>query len=161
MTDKIREADDDNPAGYYELEAVKKTRSDSSWLQTANGYVVKVIYALLKDLPNNFEYRVIFMNRNIKEVVASQAKMLERRGEKGASVNEEKLIQIFESQLVAIKAWLSQQANYDVIEVDYSSVVGDTISNAATINDFLGGHLDPRAMVDAVDSKLYRNRASS
>lgn len=160
LTDRIREADDDNPQGYYELEAVKKTKSDSSWLENANGHVIKVIYMLLTDLPARFEYRVVFMNRDLDEVLASQSKMLERRGQKGASVSNEQLKSIFEKQVVESKSWLASQPNFKVLYLDYRSVVNEPEANAATINDFLDGGLDTQAMIGAVNSKLYRNRVS-
>ena len=79
VTDNIRLADKDNERGYYELEAVKRTKDDASWLRDAPGKAVKVIYLLLYDLPTDYTYRVIFMNRNLDEVLASQRAMLERR----------------------------------------------------------------------------------
>ncbi len=80
MTDQVRAADDDNLAGYYELEAVKRTREEASWLQDAPGKAVKVIYRLLEYLPDDYHYQVLFMQRPLEEVIASQQLMLQRRG---------------------------------------------------------------------------------
>ena len=71
LTDGIRDADEDNPRGYYELEAVKRTKDDPAWLHGAPGKVVKMIYLLLYDLPTTYNYRIIFMRRPLSEVVAS------------------------------------------------------------------------------------------
>src|SRR5256885_1317813 len=68
LSDHSREADEDNPLGYLELEAVKATRRDPSWLSRAPGRVVKVIHLLLKDLPPGYAYRVILMRRDLDEV---------------------------------------------------------------------------------------------
>src|SRR5574337_153211 len=72
VTDEIRSADEDNPKGYYEFEPVKKTKEDASWLARAGGKVVKMVYRLLYDLPGDYAYHVVFMRRNLREVIASQ-----------------------------------------------------------------------------------------
>ena len=159
MTDNLRTADDDNPKGYFELEAVKKTKTESSWLNEAVGKVVKIIYLLLYDLPDNFNYRVVFMNRRIEEVLASQSKMLERRGETGASVDNEKLKLIFAAQLEKSRKWLKQQKNFDVQFVNYHDVVQDPLAESKAIAEFLGGQVDVDAMSSAVTDKLYRQRS--
>src|SRR5262245_30589474 len=80
VTDNIRTADEDNPKGYYELEKVMELKNDKSWVPDAKGKVIKVISALLQDLPGDHAYRVVFMQRNMHEVLASQRQMLIRRG---------------------------------------------------------------------------------
>jgi hypothetical protein len=72
LTDKVRASDEDNPKGYFELEAVKRTKKDDSWLAEAAGRVVKMVHLLLYDLPVNHQYRVVFMRRELREVVRSQ-----------------------------------------------------------------------------------------
>ncbi|MCA1601952.1 MAG: sulfotransferase [Acidobacteria bacterium] len=91
LTDGIRKADEDNPEGYYEVELVKtlKQQSDKLWLGDARGKAVKVISALLDTLPQSYRYKVIFMNRNLAEVIASQNKMRARKGDHSESSDEE------------------------------------------------------------------------
>ena len=81
VTDEIRKADEDNPRGYLEWERVKKLKEDQSWLNECPGKAVKVISMLLFDLPSKHHYKIIFMQREIEEVLASQRIMLERRGD--------------------------------------------------------------------------------
>ena len=83
VTDGVRVADDSNPNGYYELEQVKtlSTGGDTAWLARARGQAVKVISFLLTYLPESYDYQVIFMRRDLNEIVASQNKMLDARGE--------------------------------------------------------------------------------
>ena len=77
LTDALREADDDNPNGYYEFELVKKLPDgQNKWLADANHKVVKIISALLEHLPTNYRYKIIFMEREPSEILASQQKML-------------------------------------------------------------------------------------
>src|SRR5262245_20267166 len=80
VTDRLRAADEDNPRGYYEFEAVKRTKQDASWLPAARGRAVKLVSSLLYDLPNSEAYRVLFMQRDMDEVLESQEKMLARLG---------------------------------------------------------------------------------
>ncbi len=91
VVDGIRKADDDNPKGYFEFERVKQLKKDSSWLVEATGKVVKVISQLLRDLPPSYQYKVIFVRRNINEILASQTQMLIRRGTHDKSVNHEEM----------------------------------------------------------------------
>ncbi len=159
MTDRIRGADDDNPKGYYELEAVKKTKDDAAWLTGAEGKVVKMIYRLLYDLPADREYRVVFMRRKMDEVLASQSVMLDRRGEKGAGLPPEKMAALFESELAKFDSWMAEQSSFEILDIDYTAAVSDPASQAEKIDTFLGGGLDTTAMAATVDPSLYRNRA--
>ena len=158
MTDQQRAADDDNPRGYYELESVKRLRKDNTWVSDAQGKVIKVIHLLLKELPETFEYRIVFMRRRIEEVLSSQAKMLERQGTKGASLEPGKLAAIFQKQLDELDAWLAQRPQFRVFDVKYHELIAEPQPIARQINAFLGGDLDEQAMVDVVDPSLYRQR---
>ena len=159
LTDRLRSADDDNPKGYYELEAVKKTKDDVSWLDGADGKAVKMIYRLLYDLPTDRSYRVVFMRRKLDEVLASQSVMLDRRGEKGAGLPPEKMAQLFEGELAKFDAWIAGQNGFEILDIDYTEAVSDPATQARRIDEFLGGGLDVDAMAATVDPTLYRNRA--
>ena len=158
LTDKIREADDDNPQGYYEFERVKKLKEDQAWLEDARGKAVKVISALLKDLPPGYNYKVIFMRRKLEEVLASQKQMLVRRGEPTDRVSDERLRQLFQKHLQRVAVWLDEQPNFAVIYVDYNEVLDDPVVHVNRINQFLGNTLDVEKMAGVVDKSLYRRR---
>lgn len=157
LIDNFRKADDDNPKGYYEFEAVKRTKEDASWLETAPGKCVKMIYRLLYDLPDTNQYRVIFMRRNIEEVLASQKIMLERRGEKGGALSDEIMAKAFLGQIKQFHDWVAQHPHFSVLEVNYSEMVADPVNQCQRINDFLDGRLDTQKMAQVVDPTLYRN----
>ncbi len=158
MTDGVRAADDDNPLGYYEFEPVKTTKKDASWLQQAAGKAVKMVYLLLYDLPPDYDYRVVFMNRNLNEVIESQDAMLQRRGKSQGSMGPHELIRNFETQLQKVNAWLESQPNCRVLHVDYNEVMKDPQPPVQAVNEFLGGGLDTVAMLEAIDPALYRRR---
>ena len=158
LTDNVRSPDEDNPKGYYELEAVKRTRKDPSWLNEAGGRVVKMVHLLLYDLPTERTYRVIFMKRDLREVVRSQSKMLQRRGTKGGDLSPDQLMKGFERQLEKIEAWLGERPNYEVLYVSYNDLMKDPAAAVEAVNRFLGGALDGDAMRKTVDPSLYRQR---
>ena len=158
LTDSIRAADEDNPRGYYELEAVKKVKEDSSFLDRANGKVVKMVHLLLYDLPARHRYRVVFMRRQIEEVLASQKVMLERMGKQGGKLSDADLARVFESQIAQLQEWLPRQPNFDVCYVSYNQVMQDPAPVVQELNAFLGGGLDTGAMMRSVDPSLYRRR---
>lgn len=159
LTDEIREADADNPKGYYEFERVKQMdKGDTAWMAQAQGKTVKVISALLKHMPKGYQYRVIFIRRNMSEILASQRKMLVRRDEDPDKMDDEKMAQLFEKHLVEVQNWLRRQEHIETLYVHYSDILADPLPQARQVNKFLGGHLDVEAMARVVDPDLYRNR---
>jgi len=160
VTDAQRVADEDNPQGYYEIERVKQLdKGDTAWLAEAQGKVVKVISALLEHLPPGYPYRVVFMQRALPEVLASQKKMLERRGEPTDRVSDEELTRLFNKHLQKVETWLRAQPNFQVLTVDYNRMLADPLPHVRQVNHFLGGALDEQRMAEVVDPALYRNRA--
>lgn len=162
ITDEIREADDDNPKGYYEFERVKKLdKGDKAWVADAQGKSVKVISQLLRHLPDDYEYKVIFMRRNMDEILASQKKMLVNRGEDPNKVSDEEIKDLFEKHLASVINWLENQGNVEVLYIHYSETLSNPQPQAEMINAFLGGSLDVEAMTGVVDPTLYRNRTTA
>jgi hypothetical protein len=159
LTDELRSADDDNPRGYYEFEPVKKLREgDSSWLPQAQGKAVKIISALLSYLPPTQTYQVLFIQRAIPEILASQRKMLINRGEDPDKISDAEMAQYFEKHLAQVTAWLAQQGNITTLYVDYNQMLYDPAPTARRLNKFLGGDLNIDQMVGVVDPALYRQR---
>ena len=159
LTDHQRTADNDNPRGYYEFERVKKLRQgDKDWLPQAQGKVVKVISALLAYLPPEYKYQVLFMQRALPEILASQKKMLVNRGEDPEKIKDEEIAQSFKSHLAQVLDWLSKQPNFSTYYVDYNRLLSEPGPEVHQINQFLGGNLDETLMLAAIDPKLYRQR---
>ena len=160
VQDGIRVADEDNPKGYYEDERVKDLHvdDDKGWLTAARGKVVKIISFLLKHLPEQHNYKVIFMRRHFDEVLASQAKMLERRGET-SETSDEQMKEIYENHLWMVNRLLKRSACFETLEVQYKSVLEKPAEQASRIAEFLDMGLDAQKMAGVVDGSLYRNRA--
>jgi len=159
VTDAIRAADDDNPNGYFELETVKSLpEGNFTWLQDAGGKAVKVISSLLEHLPSEYAYKVIFMEREIKEILASQQKMLANRNET-SKLNDSEMELQFRNHLAAMKAWLVRQANIEVLYVNFNALVADPGPFCNRISGFIGAPLDIPRMISIPSEKLYRNRA--
>ena len=158
LIDEIRQADEDNPRGYYEFEPVKKTKEDPSWLNGADGKVVKMVYRLLYDLPADHNYRVVFMQRQLEEVLASQNVMLERQSKAGGDLSQEKLLGLFKAELEKADQWIRAQPNFNLLYINYNEVLQDSAAAVKAINDFLGGDLDTDAMLKVVEPSLYRQR---
>ena len=159
VTDGEREADADNPRGYYEDERVKdlSKATDKSWLRASRGRAVKVISFLLKDLPPNLNYKVILMRRDLSEVLASQRKMLDRRGETD-DTPDERMIELWQDQLWRANYLLRHGPQFEWVEIGYRDALQDPAAAAARISALVDG-LDERAMAEVVDPSLYRNRA--
>jgi hypothetical protein len=159
LTDSQREADTDNPDGYFEHERIKNLaqENDKAWIRAARGRSLKVISHLLSELPDENFYRVIFTLRDLDEVVTSQNLMLERRGQ-AKQLEDAQTRELYERHLLRALAQARGRANMEIMTVKYGEVVGDPSRCAADIDGFLGGGLDVPAMAGAVSPQLYRNR---
>jgi hypothetical protein len=157
LTDELRPSDESNPRGYFEFEAVKRLRSDQSWLDQARGRAVKIIHLLLRELPvdGRFEYRVLLMLRPIEEVLASQHAMLVRQGKQPASAS---LAGVYASQLVQAQEWMRAHPCFSFLTFEHHSVIQQPEASAAAITEFLQRDLDVKAMAAAVDPSLWRER---
>jgi hypothetical protein len=158
MTDEIRAADTDNPRGYYELEKVKKIKQDASWLPHARGRAFKMVSQLLYDLPAGENYRIVFMQRDFDEMLASQEKMLARLGRPAATRADMK--RSYQTHLARLSDWLRSQANMKTLYVSYNRVIRQPADEARRVGEFLHRELDDGGMVRAVDPALYRNQAA-
>jgi len=160
FTDHRRLADEDNPKGYYELEQVKALKDgDDSWIKDAPGKAVKVISSLLEYLPENYNYRIIFMRREIGEILASQRQMLIRRG--GSSEgDDQEMAEMFQEHLKRVRVWLANRPNMDVLYVDYNALMAEPEPEIKAVAGFLGLNDHLGAMLSVPDKKLYRQKAA-
>ncbi len=163
LSDGVRESDEDNPKGYYEFERVKQLdKGDHAWLAEAPGKAVKVISALLLHLPPTYRYRVIFMQREMTEILASQRKMLIRRGEDPNAVADEVLRRAYDKHLAKVKDWLERDSgHFSVLYVSYNELIGGSRTELERVAGFVGRPLDVGRMATAIDPALYRQRASN
>ncbi len=159
VTDKLRTPDVDNPRGYYEFEQVKKIKADASWLPEARGKAVKMVSQLLYDLPSSEKYLVIFMERDLDEMLDSQEKMLARLNQPSAPRDDIK--RAFIRHLQRLREWLPTQPHLKVLDVRYNELIAHPDEQAARVSAFLGGRANAEAMAAAVDPSLYRNRKAS
>jgi sulfotransferase family protein len=159
VTDNIRTADTDNPRGYYEFEQVKKIKADASWLPQTRGKAFKMVSQLLYDLPPTETYRVIFMERDLEEMLASQEKMLARLDRPYAP--REQMKRSYALHLERLHGWLSQQPHFAVLRVSYNDLLERPEEPARRVSAFLGGRACVEKMAATVDPSLYRNRKAS
>ena len=158
LSDGARAADEDNPEGYFELEAVKNSRNDASWIEQAGGSAVKVIHLLIPHLPLDRRYKVVMMHRDADEVLASQRKMLDRQDREGARLDEAALKGAFAKQLIRIRKYMSKRPCFEVIEMDYNALVADPEPQLLRLVEFLDLPGDVADMLAVIDPSLYRNR---
>jgi hypothetical protein len=158
VTDDIREANIDNPKGYFEYERVKKLPQDNTWVGELSGKAVKVISFLLRYLPDDLEYRVIFMRRNLEEVLMSQHTMLVHRGKEPGDDDGQMMCE-FAEHLEKTFALIEERPNMKALYLDFTDIIDDPKGCAGKVGEFLGRDLDKESCARAVDPQLYRNRA--
>ncbi len=156
--DGERSADESNPKGYLEHESVKRLARDSSWLSKVEGGAVKVISHLLKHLPAKFNYKVIFMERDVEEVVTSQHAMLTRLGKSKGEGYPMNIDLAFRKNLEGIAEWDKKHQNVEILYVKHIEVLNDPIAHAKRVNTFLGMELDVTKMASVVDKSLHRSK---
>jgi hypothetical protein len=159
LSDGERQADADNPRGYLEWERIKQLPNDPACIAEGEGKVVKVISRLLLSLPPGHEYRVLFMQRPLPEVLASQDQMLRRRGTYKEGVNPGAISAAFEKHLREIYAWLDGRSYVKSLRVQYHEVLSKPNDICQQLAQFLGIPLDAAAMTQPIDASLYRNRS--
>ncbi len=159
LTDDIRQADADNPKGYFEFEQVKQLKDDASWLDTAHGKAVKVIAGLLPDLPPDKQYAILFMLRPLEEVLASQQAMLQRRHAATTGPDDAEMAALFAHHLQQTQAWLRDQPHMDILYMQHRTLLQHPREQAERIQSFLKRDMAIEQMVEVVDHALYRNRA--
>jgi len=158
LTDSVRAVDEDNPNGYFEFEPVKQlSGGDVKWLVDADGKVVKIISQLLEYLPSGHRYKILFMERDIKEILTSQRKMLERRQEQ-RQIDDVEMEKQFRDHLQNVKFWLARQPNMDVLYMNYNLLISSPSIFLMPIRDFIGAPLDIEKMKAVPTRDLYRNR---
>ena len=159
LTDNLREADANNPKGYYEFERVKNMKDgDLAWMPEAVGRVVKIVTGLITFLPPGYSYKVIFMRRDLKEILSSQKKMLGRLGKEDDNIPDDKMAKVYEEHLKEVRGWLVRQPNIEVLYVNYNTMLKEATDTLNKVNEFLGGGMDVPVMAAVVDKELYRER---
>ncbi|ADD08045.1 sulfotransferase domain-containing protein [Candidatus Aciduliprofundum boonei] len=151
--DTKRKPDEHNPKGYFELEGgkiINRLMDGSFPIEKYDDMVIKVTAYGLKFLPKG-EYKVIYMLRNLDEIMASMSKMI------GEKLGEEDKRAFDKLNRYALKL-LEERDDMDYITVRYDKVIENPHREIERVNDFLGGILDVDSAVRAVDPSLYRNR---
>jgi len=159
LSDGQRTADVDNPKGYLEWERIKQLPKDPACIAQADGKVVKVISQLLLSLPPEHEYRIVFMQRPLTEVLASQQQMLENRRVSDSGTGDSEMVKAFQDHLFDVNAWLNGKPNLKILRVAYHRVLSEPKEVSAQVCRFLGTSLNVEAMAQQVDQSLYRQRA--
>ena len=159
LTDELRTPDEDNPNGYYEFEDVKSIENYTTWIDRAPGHSVKMVYSLLEHLPTDHDYRIVFMRRDVDEILQSQKAMLERNGIE-TDIPDHTMKTLFERQLRQFYAWLPSQSHLKLINVSYNELLSRPESVIAQINRHFDESLDLNAMAATIDPALYRHRAA-
>ncbi len=154
LIDDKRQPDTHNPRGYMEYEKTKRLLTDGSWLGEAVGKVVKIVAPLLVNLPTRYTYKIIFMLRDMGEIMRSQQVMLGKDPE----TYPMGLAEAFAQQLQKCEHMLKRMPQCRVLYMQYTDVINQPYEAAERVAAFLEEDLDIEAMSRAVDASLYRNR---
>lgn len=155
LTDENRKADTSNPKGYYEYDPVMSIHKDNEWLNLAQNKSVKIVAPLLKFLDPKYRYKVIFMNRDLNEVVKSQQKMIGKDPETLPT----KLFEAYKKHLAQVEVWKDREPSVELIYVDYKEVINNTKAIVEKVVSFVGVDMNNEEMINSVDMSLYRNKS--
>ena len=157
LADGVRVADEDNPRGYFELEAVKTLKEDASFLDEAVGRAVKVVAPLVTSLPEGPRYRIVFLERDVEEVLASQHAMMERRGTVDGTPDGAMAI-AFRDLLERVTGELVDRPDVEIRFFAHAMLLRLPELVAERMAEFIGGIPPERvaAMAACVDASLHR-----
>ncbi len=158
LTDKQRGPDEDNPKGYYEYERVKALPGDTDWLEDAQGKAVKILGELIKHIPEGYDFKVVFMERNLDEIIESQTKMLKRQGKDPDDISKEELKKTFKEYRKILKQQIASHPGMEVIYVSYNDIMSHPEPVVESISAFFDDELNTTEMLSVIDEDLYRNR---
>ncbi len=163
LTDSRREADQDNPRGYFEYEPVKQLLRNRDWFPEARGKAVKIVAPLLPGLPPDVPCRVIFIDRNLEEILASQREMLRHHGTEpeDTPARHARLKADYGRTVLRVKKFLEQRPNTHILRLHRDAILASPSTAAAAINRFLGGSLNVEAMAAEVKPSLHHQRAAT
>ncbi|MHB2154977.1 sulfotransferase domain-containing protein [Calditrichota bacterium GD2] len=157
LVDNVRQSDVNNPRGYFEYQAVKNLKNDNQWLKYAKGKAVKIISHLLYHLPAEFQYKVIFMNRNLDEIIASQNRMLKNVG-KVSEIDDDTLKRHYAAHLFDISRWLTHQKNVQVRQINFHHLFEKPQTELAILSDFLNIAFNTEQIQQVIQPELYRTK---
>ena len=168
-TDEERKPDESNPQGYFESQNVMGLMNDriaKSWLSQAKGKTLKVVAPLLPSLvrgikkdgqPHRLHYRIVFINRDISEVIDSQSKMLNRL-DKSVEANQPVNIEsAFRTQLNAARNWINGN-QIPSFEIEHRDLLTDSEFTVRKLAGFLGCENCADAMSAVIRPELYRSK---
>ncbi|GAK51790.1 type I phosphodiesterase/nucleotide pyrophosphatase [Candidatus Moduliflexus flocculans] len=160
LADNARPADESNPNGYYEYEAVKRLDRENAWLKNAEGKAIKIVAQLLFFLPARYNYKIIFMLRDMNEIIRSQQAMLARQGKTGTQTPSAAILRRNYQRIIAkVMRWSDAKHNVSLLYLNYADVVQHPQQQAEQIHQFLDGTLNPVTMAAVVDAALYREKS--
>jgi len=157
FTDNKRSPDQSNPKGYFEHELVKTIEYDTSWIKNVKGKAIKIVSPLLEYLPTNYNYKIIFMDRDLDEIVQSQEKMLLMNGVGNSQIEPEVIKEIFIKDLKQAWSWIRELSHSESLEISHSKLLKKPESELEKIKGFLNIKVDLENMLKVIDKKLYRS----
>ncbi|MBT8263493.1 MAG: alkaline phosphatase family protein [Bacteroidia bacterium] len=157
LVDDKREADESNPKGYYEFEPVMSLHKDNTWMDQAQNKAVKIVAPLLNHIDGKYRYKVVFMTRDLDEVLKSQQKMIG----KNPDVLPVKLYNKYRNLLKFVDSWKENEPGIELIYIDYGDVLENPSKALNDIESFIGIPLNKKEMTKCIDKSLHRNRVTS
>ena len=154
LVDGKREADVSNPKGYYEYEPVMSIHKSNLWLEEAKDKVVKIVAPLLKFLSPKYRYKIIFMTRDLNEVIKSQ-QVMQGKDDNAFPV---KLVEAYHKLLNSVKVWKNREPGVEMIYVNYKDVLDNPGPELERIESFVGLPLNKEDMIGCIDKSLHRNK---
>ena len=157
LEDHRRAPDPDNPRGYYEFEPVKSLMRDNTWLHAHAGQAIKIISTLLPFIPPDLPLDVIWIQRHLPEVLASQSTMLMRAG-KPLAANPALLATAFQKQTMATEAFLTRRPRTRVLALQHHELLQSPVQQISRLLDFLPSLQNESKMLQTIDPALHRQR---
>ncbi len=159
LCDDQRPADESNPRGYFEYAQALNLSSDPSCLAAAGGKAIKILYPLVLELPRGLPYRILLVERELQEVLTSQAAMLDRLGLQPEQPAQ--LGQPWGEDLDAAWDSLASREDCEVLRLEHRALISGRLDEFQRLLDFLGLDVPAEALLAVVRPELYRSRGQA
>lgn len=156
--DDNKKKDEFNPNGYFESSLSKLLSFDKTWLKQANGKAIRISCDLIEFLPENFNYKVIYITRDFNEVLKSTMKTERRFSDAYLNSFPVLLAESFSKYNSILQKALESRLDLDLLELNFNNLIENPEIQVEKICEFLGkGKISEIKSV--INSDLYLTKA--
>ena len=118
-----------------EFDKIEQITNNTLWFEEGEEWVVSLVSVLIKKLPLENNYNVIFVERDVDSIIASNENIFSNIITDNVNVIQDDLKRAFiETHANRVKKWLLQNPNFNPIFIDYDKLIEKPIETMNQID---------------------------